>query len=189
MLVSILGRGSGNHLHRLAHNRDPRQVVTGHRRGSIGSQRALGHSRKTPAESDVIAVGLVDRVTRRMRAADRVGRTVVLRLRFDDLSRVTRSRTLPQATAQTAEILDAIRGLVKAAMPLIYDRGLTLVGVSVGNLDGDGAVQLELPFNGHPGLNLDLALDDVRAKFGGKAVTRAVLLGRDQGMTVPMLPD
>ena len=67
----------------------------GRRRGSIGSQRALGRSPRSPEAVDAVVVGLVDRVTRRMRAAGRVGRTVVLRLRFDDFSRATRSHTLP----------------------------------------------------------------------------------------------
>ena len=133
--------------------------------------------------------GLVDRVTRRMRAAGRVGRTVVLRLRFDDFSRATRSHTLPRATAQTQTILATARGLLTTAMPMIERQGLTLVGVAVGNLDDDGAVQLALPFDRHSGSALDAALDDVRDRFGSAAVTRAVLLGRDQGLSVPMLPD
>lgn len=189
MLVSLLGRGTGGHLHRLAHNRDPRPIVVGRRRGSVGAQRALGRARRTPDEIDVIAVGLVDRVTRRMRASDRVGRTVTVRFRFDDYTRATRSRTLQEATAQTADVLTAVRLLVAAAMPMIRERGLTLLGLSVGNFDGDGAVQLELSYDGRPGLGLDLALDEVRSKFGAAAVTRAVLLGRDEGVAVPMLPD
>src|SRR5262245_34185344 len=83
-LVSILGQAVGRHLYALAHNRDPRPVKPGRRRGSIGSQQALGRSRRSPADLDAILTGLVDRVTRRMRAAGRIGRTVVLRLRFDD---------------------------------------------------------------------------------------------------------
>ena len=93
-LVSMLGRASGRHLHALAHNRDPRPVHVGRRRGSIGSQRALGRSPRSLDAIDTVVVGLVDRVTRRMRTAGRVGRTVVLRLRFDDFSRATRSHTL-----------------------------------------------------------------------------------------------
>jgi DNA polymerase-4 len=189
MLVSLLGRGTGHHLHRLAQNRDPRPVVVGRRRGSVGAQRALGRARRTADDIDTIAVGLVDRVTRRMRAAHRLGRTVTLRFRFDDYTRATRSRTLREATAQTADVLTAVRLLLAAAMPMISERGLTLLGLSVGNLDGDGAVQLELPLDGHPGSGLDLVLDDVRAKYGKAAVTRAVLLGREEGMSVPMLPD
>ncbi|MGH9049285.1 MAG: DNA polymerase IV, partial [Acidimicrobiia bacterium] len=188
-LVAMLGRASGRHLHALAHNRDPRPVQARRRRRSIGSQHALGRSPKSPAAVDAALVALVDRVTRRMRAAGRVGRTVVLRLRFDDFSRATRSHTLSQATAQTRTILTTARGLLATAMPMIEHQGLTLVGVAVGNLDDDGAVQLALPFERRSASALDVALDGVRDRFGWEAVTRAVLLGRDQGLSVPLLPD
>jgi DNA polymerase-4 len=188
-LVLLLGAASGRHLHALAHNRDPRRVETGRRRRSIGSQRALGRSPRSPEAIDAALVALVDRVTRRMRAARRVGRTVVLRLRFGDFTRATRSHTLPRATAGTATILAAARGLLAAAMPLIERQGLTLVGVAVTNLDDERAVQLVLPFDRDVEGALDTALDEVRARFGTSAVTRAVLLGRDQGITMPLLPD
>src|SRR5205807_4797116 len=134
VLVSILGRASGRHLHALAHNRDPRPVQARRRRGSIGSQCALGRRRRSPEDVDAVLIGLVDRVTRRMRAAGRVGRTVVLRLRFGDFSRATRSHTLPQATAHTHTILVTVRALLATATPMIERRGLTLVGVAVSNL-------------------------------------------------------
>ncbi|MGH9013406.1 MAG: DNA polymerase IV [Acidimicrobiia bacterium] len=188
-LVSMLGRASGRHLHALAHNQDPRPVQAGRRRRSIGSQRALGRSPRSPDTVDAAVVALVDRVTRRMRAAGRVGRTVVLRLRFDDYSRATRSHTLSQATAETHTILATARELLATGMPMIERQGLTLIGVAVGNLDDDDAVQLALPFDRHSGGALDAALDDVRDRFGSAAVTRAVLLGRDQGLSVPLLPD
>ena len=188
-LVSMLGPGSGRHLYALAHNRDPRPVRVGRRRGSIGSQRALGRSPRSLAAVDAVLLGLVDRVTRRMRAAGRVGRTVVLRLRFGDFSRATRSHTLPFATAETRTILATARGLLAAAVPMIEHRGLTLVGLAVANLEDDRAVQLALPFDRRHDAELDAALDEVRDRFGSNAVTRAVLLGRDQGLTMPMLPD
>ena len=184
-LVSLLGRATGRHLHALAHNRDPRPVQVGRRRRSIGSQRALGRSPRSPEAVD----GLVDRVTRRLRAAGRVGRTVVLRLRFDDFSRATQSHTLPRPTAQTQAILATARGLLATAMPMIERQGLTLVGITVANLDDDRAVQLMLPFDRHSFEALDAALDEVRERFGTTAITRALLLGRDQGLTVPLLPD
>ena len=81
-----------------------------------------------------------------MRAAHRVGRTVTLRLRFDDFNRATRSHTLDQATAHTPTVLGTARGLLAEARPTIERKGLTLVGVAVANLDDDGAVQLALPF-------------------------------------------
>jgi DNA polymerase IV len=188
-LVSMLGRASGRHLHALAHNRDPRRVRTGRRRGSIGSQRALGRSPRSHEEIDAVLVGLVDRVTRRMRTAGRVGRTVVLRLRFSDFSRATRSRTLRRPTARTDTVLDAARGLLAEAMPLVRRQGLTLVGIAVANLDDGRSLQLELPFDDHHLDALDAALDEVRRRFGVNAVTRAVLLGRDQGWAMPLLPD
>jgi DNA polymerase-4 len=185
----MLGGAAGRHLHALAHNRDPRPVQVGRRRHSIGAQRALGRAPKTPEALDAVLAGLVDRVTRRMRAAERMGRTVTLRLRFDDFSRATRSHTLHRATAHTQTILDALRRLLAAALPLIERKGVTLVGVAVANLDDRGWVQLMLPFDPQSGLDLDEAVDAVRDRFGSSSITRAALLGRDQGETVPLLPD
>jgi DNA polymerase IV len=189
VLVAMLGSASGRHLDALAQNRDPRPVRVGRRRGSIGSQRALGRRRRSPGELDTVLVGLVERVTRRMRAADRVGRTVVLRLRFDDFSRATRSHTIERATAHTDTILATARGLFATARPIIEREGLTLVGIAVANLDDARAVQLALPFRRAGGNALDTALDEVREKFGSKAVTRGTLLGDDPGLEVPLLPD
>jgi DNA polymerase IV len=185
-LVSILGRASGHHLHALAHNRDPRRVRTRPRRRTIGSQRAFGRGPWTAEFVDSTLVGLVDRVMRRLRAARRVGRTVVLRLRFDDFSRATRSHTLLEATNETRTVLAAARGLLADAMPLIERDGITLVGVTIANLGDDD--QLALPLVGDRAA-LDAVLDDVRERFGVNSATRAVLLGRDQGLTVPLLPD
>ncbi|MFB9236585.1 DNA polymerase IV [Plantactinospora siamensis] len=187
-LVSLLGAAAGRHLHALAHNRDPRPVRVGHRRGSMGAQHALGLGPRSPAELDAILAGLVDRVTRRMRSAGRPGRTVVLRLRFADYRRATRSRTLAKASADTAVVLGAARALLRTALPEIDRRGVTLLGVSVGNLDGH-EVQPPLPFDAHPGAELDAAVDAVRDRFGSAALTRAALLGRESGPEMPLLPD
>jgi DNA polymerase IV len=187
-LVSMVGQAAGRHLHALAHNRDPRPVDVGRRRRSIGSQRALGRSPRTPADLDAVVIGLVERVTRRMRTAGRAGRTVVLRLRFDDFSRATRSHTLPWPTSHSHTIMVTARELLADAMPMIRRQGVTMVGVAVANLDDSGVIQLTLPFERHNG-GLDAALDRVRDRFGSDAVTRAFLLGRGQGLTVPLLPD
>ena len=188
-LVSMLGPASGHHLHALAHNRDPRRVETGRRRRSVGAQQALGHRRRSRAEVDTVVVSLVERVTRRLRGGGRVGRTVMLRLRFGDFTRATRSHTLARATDHTATVLDAARVLVDGAQGDIRERGLTLVGIAVGNLEDADAVQLALPFDARSDGALDAALDDVRARFGTGAVTRAVLLHHDAGPSVPLLPD
>jgi DNA polymerase-4 len=188
-LVGILGAGAGRHIHALAHNRDPRRVEVGKRRRSMGTQRALGRRARSPAMLDADLLALIDRLCRRLRKAHRVARTVTLRLRFDDLARATRSHTIPEATADTVTLLAVARGLLAQALPEIEERGITLIGVAFTNLFADDAVQMALPFDGKPPPRLDGTLDDLHERFGGKAVTRGVLLGRREGMHVPLLPD
>ena len=189
-LVAMLGRASGRQLHALAHNRDRRRVTPGRRRRSMGTQRAMGRRADTsPAALDTALVGLVDRLTRRLRAAHRLCRTVTIRLRFDDFSRVTRSHTLWRSTCQTHTILTTARGLLAAALPLIERNGLTMLGIAVSNLTDGRAIQLALPFDRENPSALDAVVDDVRDRYGPNAITRAVLLGRDLGLSVPLLPD
>jgi DNA polymerase-4 len=188
-LARMLGGAAGRHLHALAHNRDPRPVHVGRRRRSMGTQRALGRKRRSPDDLDTDLVALVDRLSRRLRKAHRVARTVTLRMRFDDFSRATRSHTLFEATAETETILATARGLLAIAMPMIRSQGITLIGLTLGNLDDDGAIQLALPFDRPLAQALDVSMDRVRERFGTAAVTRAVLLGRDHGPSVPLLPD
>jgi DNA polymerase-4 len=189
LLVALVGRAQGRQLHALAHNRDPRRVSTRRRRRSIGSQRARGRRPWTPEDLDVDLIALVDRVTRRMRAASRVGRTVVLRLRFDDFTRATRSRTLLEATASTEAVLRTARELLAETLPMLRERGVTLVGVSVANLDDALPRQLALTLEARSAAGLDEAIDSVRERFGSKAITRGVLVGRRAGIEMPLLPD
>ena len=189
-LASLLGAAMGRQLYALSRNIDRRRVITGVRRRSVGAQRALGRAGNgmSPTEIDAVVVNLIDRITGRMRAAGRTGRTVVLRLRFDDFSRATRSRTLPRATSSTQPILAVARQLVASAAPVIADRGLTLVGFAVSGIDRSGAQQLMLPFDGEPPA-IDEAVDEIRRRYGKSALTRAVLVGRDPGVEMPHLPD
>ncbi len=189
-LVRILGRAAGRHIHALAHNRDPRPVVVGRRRRSIGTQRALGRHKRSPELLETDLLALVDRLARRLRGAHRVCRTVILRLRFDDFARATRSHTLPEATGETATLLDVARILLTEALPMIRERGITLIGLTFTNLSRDDAVQLALPLDGvASSLAIDETLDRLHDRFGSSAVKRGVLLGRAEGLRVPLLPD
>jgi DNA polymerase IV len=192
-LASLLGAAMGRQLYALSRNIDRRRVTTGVRRRSVGAQRALGAAgnRMSPAEIDAVVVNLIDRITARMRAAGRTGRTVVLRLRFNDFSRATRSHTLPWATSSTQPILAVARQLLASAAPAIAQRGLSLVGFAVSGIDRTGAQQLMLPFSeGSLALeSIDAAVDQVRRRYGKSALTRAVLVGRDPGLEMPHLPD
>jgi DNA polymerase IV len=189
-LVEMLGRATGRHLHSLAHNYDPRRVRAGARRRSMGSQHALGRrSPKSHAALDGVLVAIVDRLAVRLRKARRACRTVTLRLRFDDFTRATRSHTLLESTFETRTILAVGRELLVAAMPMIEERGVTLVGLSLSNLDDDDAVQLALPLEQRSASALDSIVDELRERYGSDAITRASQLTRRLRPAMPTLPD
>ena len=183
-LVSILGRAPGGTCTRWRTT-----TIRARSRCTAGAARSARSARWVAGERsarsvDAILAGIIDRVSRRLRAAAPGRRTVVLRLRFADFTRATRSHTLPEATAHTQTILAAARGLLVAARPKITERGLTLLGVSLAELYDDRYVQLALPFEQRSGPALDRTLDSVRDRFGAQSVTRATQLGRSPGLTV-----
>jgi DNA polymerase-4 len=186
-LVAILGRASGRHVHALARNRDRRRVRTGRRRRTIGTQSAFGLSRLPEESIDRTLMSIADRVGRRMRASGLGGRTVILRMRFGDYRRATRSRTLREPTSSTRVLLTTLRELAAESMPVVRERGLTMLGITVANLTGGAGVQLELPLD-RSSVSLDSALDDVRERFGPNAIARGSLLGRDPGIAAWLMP-
>ena len=187
-LVQLLGQGAGRHLHALAHNRDPRRVQTGQRRGSMGAQHAIGRGEHSPADLDLALLALVDRVTSRMRAAGRTGSTITIRLRFGDFTSSTSSHTLSRPTAHNATVLETARSLLATRAGAVKEKGITLIGVSVGSLD-DEPEQLALPLDVTSGSEIDSVIDAVRDKYGSKALRRAVQLGGQDHLAVPLLPD
>ncbi|MFK4837159.1 DNA polymerase IV [Microbacterium sp. ZW T2_14] len=185
----LLGKATGAHLHALARLRDPRPVDTAKRRGSIGSQRALGNRPRSAEELDLFLTQIVDRLARRLRERDRVCRTVVLRLRYGDYAKATRSRTVRFPTDRTSVLLEVARGLLAAAQPQISGRGITLIGISLSQLGRADSIQPELPIDWDDGERLDTVLDAVRDRFGATSVSRAAQLGRDPGWSTPVLPE
>lgn len=185
----MLGKATGAHVHALARLRDPRPVDTTRRRGSIGSQRALGSRPRSPEELDLILTQIVDRLARRLRDGDRVCRTVVLRLRFGDFTKATRSRSLRAPTDRTAILLTVARALLAVAHTEIAERGITLIGISLSQLDRVDRVHPELPIDWGDEARLDTVLDDLRDRYGATSVSRAAQLGRDPGWSSPVLPE
>jgi DNA polymerase-4 len=115
------------------------------------------------------------------------GRTVILRFRFEDFTRATRSRTMYRATAASEPVLATARALLAAALPLIDDRPLTLVGVTLSNLERDGG-QLLLPLERRDRAALDAALDEIRDRFGVGTVSRAALLDAEDSLAAWLMP-
>jgi DNA polymerase-4 len=191
-LAAALGPSAARRLIDLSMNRDPRDVSPRRRRRSIGAQSAFPRSSKTFAEVEALAAGLVDRTARRLRSSGRSCRTISISLRFDDMSRATRSHTLPAPTDSTGAIVATVRELLGTVRLRIEAEGLTLLGVSLAELDSSEAVQLELPVDesgaGTGPSALDAALDELSERFGPQAVTRASLVDHD-GVEAPLLPD
>jgi DNA polymerase-4 len=134
-LMLLVGKAAGRYVHAVAHNREPRPVQRRRGRRSFGAQRALGRRPRAREELDAAIDDLADRLCRRMERKARAGRTVVLRLRFGDYTRAARSRTLGWSTGDARAIAGAARDLLDAAMPVLDRRGITLIGLTVTNLD------------------------------------------------------
>ena len=177
----ILGHAVGHKLHAMAHDADPRRVVTAHRAGSVGAQSAMGRCSPEPAEVRAVLAHLADRVARRMRAKHRAGRTVTVRVRFAGMRSVTRSHTLPQPVATTLTLTEIAERLVWTAIADNPGEDVTLLSVSVSNLAVQRVIQPELhlppPDPWRPGSAtgtarraVDGSMDAIRTRFGVDAV-------------------
>jgi DNA polymerase-4 len=189
-LQRVVGRAAGEKLTALAWNRDPRHIETRRRARSAGAQSALG---RKPAQVQVfrpVLRHLADRIATRLRAKSRPGRTVTVRVRFADLHSVTRSITLDAPIAATASLAEIAEELVRSALADHPDeRIISLLGISVSQLERHWDVQLELPFGlddeeRRPGSKrgmarwiADRAVDKIRDRFGWEAVEYGSALG------------
>src|SRR5262249_34262255 len=124
-------------------------------------------------DGDRVVVAGGDRVARRARAATRPARRVPLGSRFGDSPRAPRPRPLVHPTAGTGAILAAARLLLAASKPTIETRGITLLGIAVANLSDHA--QLELPLEPRFDPALDIAIDEIRKRFGNDAIRRGGL--------------
>jgi DNA polymerase IV len=190
-LEPLLGEAVGQKLAALAWNRDPREIQTHRRARSAGAQSALGKKPAAVAVFRPTLRHLADRVGSRLRAKYRLGRTVSVRVRFADLRSVTRSITLPAPISATATLAEIAEDLVRDALADHPDeQTISLLAISVSNLEDHSAVQLEFPLGledearrpgakkGMARLVVDHAVDKVRDRFGWEAIGYAsVALG------------
>ncbi|MBO3093634.1 DNA polymerase IV [Cellulomonas dongxiuzhuiae] len=179
----ILGQAVGARMSALSHNEDPRQVAGAGRARSLGAQSALGRQRATRELVREVLSHLADRVAGRLRAKDRAGRTVTVRVRFPGMRSVTRSLTLPGPVATTLTLTEVAEQLVWQAIreQPHPEPEITLLAVSVTGLVAQSSLQLELPLltddprrpGSSPGAArwaVDRSVDAVRARFGSGAV-------------------
>jgi len=182
-LERLLGRAVGTKLGSLAWNHDPRAIETTHRAGSVGAQSALGRKEASTPLIRMTLRHLADRVATRLRAKERAGKTVTVRVRFAEMQSITRSVTLPAAISSTPILAEVAQSLVTTALADHPDGTIiTLLAISVSQLVYEPALQLELPIElgddeQRPGTEagaarwtLDRSVDAVRNRFGRKAV-------------------
>jgi DNA polymerase-4 len=178
----LLGRAVGRKLTALAWNRDPREIQTHRRAHSAGAQSALGRAPATEQTYRPVLQHLADRIAGRLRAKNRPGRTITVRVRFADFRCITRAITLPAPVSQTSTLTEIAVDLVAAALrDYPEERTITLLAISVSHL-ADTVLQLELPFGlgddgRRPGTRkgmargrADRAIDAIRERFGASAV-------------------
>jgi DNA polymerase IV len=189
VLQRLLGGAIGRKLGALATNTDPRRVTRGRRASSVGAQSAFGRRPATPELLRSTLAFLADRIATRMRAGDRTGRTLTVRVRFADLTSVTRSTTLPTPTATTLTLTEHAVQLAEAALRAHGEhQEISLLALSVSKLTEARPLQLELPLGlpdpaepareaspqGAARAAVDRAIDQVRERFGRAAVTYAI---------------
>lgn len=175
-LTSMLGSGAAHHLHALANNEDPRRVEPSRRARSVGAQSAMRPKRRDMNELMPILQRLTDRVATRLRSKNRSARTVTIRVRFGDLTAVTRSATVHTPTASTAALIEIERKLLQKVLDAYPRHEITLLGVSTSGLGVDEPIQLAFGVD-DDGLGggtpeeleyqaLDASIDELRRRFG-----------------------
>lgn len=170
-----LGRSAAAHLHDLARGVDIRPVVPHHEPKSIGHEETFAHDRHDLDALGADALRLSDSVASRLRAAERLGRTITVKVRFSDFRTITRSTTMPAPTDAAHTILAEARRLLADVDPT---PGVRLLGVSAGNLTTGGR---QLSFDEAEGAwsSADDTIDEIRKRYGATAIGPATLLDPD----------
>ena len=118
---------------------------------------------------------IVDAVASRLRKSEKLGRTITVKLRNPDFVTKSKSRTLPNATNTSAEILGASRDLLAE---MDTSKGVRLLGVSVSSLQDSEVRQLQLGEHEESLLGkIDEAIDGIRERFGGDAIGPGSTIG------------
>ena len=177
-LCHAVGRAAGEHLHALSHNVDPRSVVVQRNAKSIGNEETFSYDLHTRDAINRELLRLATKVAGRLRASEVAASVVTVKLRFEDFTTITRSRTLHEASHQSAQVVAIARELVA---DIDVARGVRLLGVHCSVLaqpcsEHQGTFDLAAPAFDERQARIDSVVDAVRAKFGRDAVEPAALV-------------
>lgn len=195
-LQRAVGEANGRHLHSLAWARDLRPVEADRETKSVSYEETYADDKDDRGGLHREVVRMADAVASRLRANGLGGRTVVLKVRFGDFATITRSQTLPGAV-DTGPVIARVGATLLDQVDV--SAGVRLLGLSVSNLSRGAPRQLSLDMvdrtvdgasppgaAGPAGPGWDdaaRAIDDVRQRFGDRAVGPAVLID-DRGLQV-----
>jgi DNA polymerase IV len=175
-LVDALGKAHGHHLHELACGRDDRPVEPDRETKSIGQEETFPRDVSDRQALDREIRRMAERVGTRLRDHGLAGRTVTIKVRFPDFRTITRSTTLPEPLAVSAEIARLALGLLEK---VDVTGGIRLLGVTVSNLAAAGARQPSLfgeEAGAEPAAPIQSVVDAVRARFGADALGTAAMV-------------
>lgn len=172
-IITILGDKQGRLLHEYANGIDNSPVTPEH-------EDAKGYSAETTVSEDItdivklehILLAQADVVASRIRAEDAKCGCVCVKLKTNDFRNKSHQKKLPETTDVTNIIYTTACQLLEE----FYDGSpIRLIGLSLTNIDRDGYEQLSLiPDDGKEKLKkLDMALDQVRLKYGNESIRRA----------------
>jgi DNA polymerase-4 len=174
-VVAALGRGAGSHLHGLAWARDERPVVPDAKPKSIGHEETFATDHFTHATLDRELVRMAEAVAARLRKAGVTGRTVQVKVRFNDFRTITRAETVPEGLDEAPALVKVARRLLEA---VDVGQGVRLLGVSLSQLAEGAARQLTFEDAAAPGwTGATQAIDEIRDRFGDAAIVPATLVG------------
>jgi DNA polymerase IV len=165
----------GLRLWQLAHGIDHRKVEPERDAKSVSAETTFAHDVSDPEILLPILMELSEKVGRRLRRSEMAGRTLVLKLKTHDFKTRTRHQTLPEPTRRAAKIYEIGREiLLREAQGL----RLRLIGIGVSDLyDASDADHGDLvDTKAKRGAELEEAMDRLRDKFGGQAITRALIM-------------
>lgn len=173
-LTGLLGAVSGRHLHNLANGLDSRPVDPDSEAKMISVEETFPRDLQGRAVLETALLSQAKRLSGRLRRAGRAGRTVTVKIRFDDFTTITRSHTSEVAH-------DGARDLYREAVRLLggieLARPVRLLGLGAGLIeDAASARQLELGTSAG-WEKVEEAVMGVRDRFGEDAVNPASLIG------------
>jgi DNA polymerase IV len=170
-------REHGRRLVDLAHGIDPRRVVPDHATKQISHETTFAEDVTELETLRAWLSELAANAGRRLRRHGRRGRTVVLKLRYDDFTTITRRHTLPEPANTTVAIFRAADELLRTRLPK-RRLSVRLIGVGVTGLSNGGGQKLLFPAGGEERRpQLDAVADAIASRFGKNALRTGLGVG------------